>query len=72
MEIIVSLLNKALYMSFFMAIFILVRFTYLFIREFRKPEGEIDMKKVLTMQNILWAAFALAYILTCLFNGIVI
>lgn len=67
MNIITQLLDKALYMMFFMSIFYIGRHIFLFSRHLKKPEPE---KYTLPKQDLLYLAISLAFIIMTIFKGI--
>ena len=67
MSIITSLLDKILFILFFMAIFITGRHTFLFIRHVNKPDIE---KYTIARKELIYLGVALAIIMTTLFKGI--
>lgn len=67
MEILTALIDKALFVVFFMSCLIIIRQLFLFIRHLNKPEPqsfEIDPK------TLTYLAVSVAVILTTIFKGI--
>jgi preprotein translocase subunit Sec61beta len=67
MEILTSLIDKALFVAFFMSCLIIIRQLFLFVRHLNKPEPqsfEINPK------NLTYLAISVAIILTTIFKGI--
>ena len=67
MSIITQLLNKTLFVTFFLSFFVVIRHLFLFIRHMRKPEVE---KYVIARKEMVYLALALAFIITTIFKGI--
>ena len=67
MDILVSLINKTLFLIFILSNLNVLRETFFFIRHLYRVEPE---KYVINNHRLLYLGLALSYILTTLFKGI--
>jgi hypothetical protein len=67
MEILISLLDKLLYVALFMSILFIVRHAFLFFRNLMDVEPK---KYALTRKELIYLGLSIAYIINCIINGI--
>lgn len=67
MNIITQLLDKTLYVVFFMSLFNVIRHGFLFYRHISKPDFE---KYAIKPKEMLFLGLSLAFIITVIFKGI--
>lgn len=67
MDLIVSLIDKILYLAFFMSVLCLIKHVGKFLKELMKKDPQ---KLTYSKTDLLFTAVSLSYILTCIFNGI--
>ena len=68
MNIITALIDKVLFISYFISIFVVGRHTFLFIRFINKSDG--TQKYVLTKTQLLYLGLTLSVIITGVIKGI--
>lgn len=66
MEVVISLLNKMLFLSFILSILVTLRHLFKFIRNVVSPD---PTKIKLTSKEVFYLGVSVAYIITCLLNG---
>jgi hypothetical protein len=69
MEILISLIDKLLYVALFMSILFIIRHVFLFYRNLMDPEPK---KYALTRAELFYLGLSIAYIINCLVNGIIL
>jgi len=67
MEILISLLDKLLYVALLMSILFIVRHAFLFFRNLMDVEPK---KYALTRKELIYLGLSIAYIINCIINGI--
>ena len=67
MDILTTLLDKSLFVIFFMACLIILRQTFLFIRHLRNPEPQ---KYTISISALIYLGLSVAVILTAIIKGI--
>jgi hypothetical protein len=67
MDILTTLLDKSLFVIFFMACLVILRQTFLFIRHLRNPEPQ---KYTISANALIYLGLSVAFILTALIKGI--
>jgi|GEM_PF-2874593 hypothetical protein len=67
MEIILSLINKSLFVALALSILVVIRHIFLFYRNM----VDIEPKRyTLTKNELVYLGLSVAYIITCIINGI--
>lgn len=67
MEILISLLDKLLFVALLMSILFIIRHGFLFYRNLMDPEPK---KYSLTRTELFYLGISVAYILNCVLNGV--
>jgi hypothetical protein len=67
MDILTTLVDKSLFVIFFMSCLIILRQTFLFIRHLRNPEPQ---KYTINMTALIYLGLSVAVILTAVIKGI--
>ena len=67
MEILISLLDKLLYVALFMSILFIIRHAFLFFRNLMDIEPK---RYALTRTELIYLGLSVAYIINCVINGI--
>jgi len=67
MNIITSIIDKSMFILFFMSLFITGRHIFLFSRHLNKPEAE---KYAITKKAMIYLGLALSFLLMTIFKGI--
>lgn len=67
MEILISLLDKLLYVALFMSILFIIRHAFLFFRNLMDVEPK---RYSLTRTELVYLGLSVAYIINCIINGI--
>jgi hypothetical protein len=67
MEILISLLDKLLFVALLMSILFIIRHGFLFYRNLMDPDPK---KYTLTRIELFYLGLSIAYILNCILNGI--
>jgi len=67
MNIITSIIDKSMFILFFMSLFITGRHMFLFSRHLNKPEVE---KYTITRKELIYLGLALSFLLMTIFKGI--
>jgi len=67
---VIDILNKILYISFFISCLTIIRHSYYFIQAFLSSTEEIPVKYRLTNTSLILLGISIAYLLTVIFTGI--
>jgi ABC-type proline/glycine betaine transport system permease subunit len=65
-----DILNKILFLLFFLSCLNVIRHTFYILRGVKKSDEEVANKYVLTKKELFLLGLSIAYILTCVFTGI--
>lgn len=67
MEIIISLIDKLLFVALLMSVLFITRHVFLFYRNLMDPE---PVKYSLTTVELFYLGLSIAYIINCVINGV--